>query len=320
MSDTSAPVATGGPTPEADMADPGAARDDPAPPEEPPASKSSGSEWNSLLRQVSGKDILGFLGVVGLAVYGSVRFADTVFYARLGTTPDSVGISYSETLSRVAGPVALLTALVLTTALCVRLKGSLSLFLMCLMAAITVISLGVLLPLPQVRLFGRSLVPIILTLLIIFLAAGKSTRYVAFKEGVQKDKRWLLVLLGFALVIVFGLAGITGYREAGYLLGARWDAQTSPLPCGCVQYGGYDLSFPWLGGSQGFYGIEAQPVTVQWVGSGPKPKALPETVFYLGESDGIDVLFDPGSNQSVSVPAISVLLTAKSVLKGFNER
>ena len=83
-------------------------------------------------------------------------------------------------------------------------------------------------------------------------------------------------------MIVFGLAGLAGNGQAANLVGKHWEASASPFPCGCVEFLGYDVSYPWLGASEGLYGIEAQPVTVQWVGSDSKPKHLPEEAYLLG--------------------------------------
>ena len=142
MSDTSEPVATGVPTRDAEVANLGALRDGQVPQRE---------ETSASIPTLS--QLGGILGIVGLAVYGSVRFADTMFYARLGTTPDNVRTSYSETLSRVGGPVALVTASVVTTVLCVRLanKKQAPGLLSWVSAVITGIALGLVLPLTLFR-------------------------------------------------------------------------------------------------------------------------------------------------------------------------
>ena len=44
--------------------------------------------------------------LIALVIYGSARFGDAVFYARLGTNPDAVGLNYAVTLSRVATVMA----------------------------------------------------------------------------------------------------------------------------------------------------------------------------------------------------------------------
>jgi hypothetical protein len=282
------------------------------------------------LPDLGGKVILETLGLVGIAVYGSVRFADTAFYARLGTTPDSVGITYAETLSRVAGPVALLFAIILTLYLSRRLlraRGTLTRFLVFWIAfAVTVAVSGVLLPVfPRFRWFGLNWIPISLAIAVIVFAGERATKQ---RRGIREHLRpgtpWFWVAIGMSLLVVFGLAGLSGYREAGYLINGDPYSARSPLPCGCSAPFNHDISLPWLSGSEGFYGIEALPVTIQWTGPGSAPKNLPTTAFYLGESDGVDVLFEPadeaGANPvSLSVPADSVVLAARSMTTPFNE-
>jgi hypothetical protein len=55
------------------------------------------------------------LGLIGLAVYGVVRFGIDAFYSRLGVTADEVGLTYGAILSRAA--LGLLIALIGTLAL-----------------------------------------------------------------------------------------------------------------------------------------------------------------------------------------------------------
>jgi hypothetical protein len=274
---------------------------------------------------VEGKDILGILGIIGLAVYGSVRFADTAFYSRLGTTPDAVGINYAETLGRVAGPVALLAAIILTLFVTSRLgqqKWTVVRVVAFLVAfAVTVAVAGVLLPAtPNFTWFGINWVPLTLAIAISLLArAGKKEPVRRLGNELRSSRSWTLVAVGLSLLIIFGIAGWSGYREAGFLISGDPYSPRSPLPCGCSAPFHHNISLPWLSGSEGFYGIEAVPVEIQWVGQNQAPRTLPSVAFYLGESDSIDVLFDPSTHQSLSVPADSVVLTSRDLLSPFNE-
>jgi hypothetical protein len=266
------------------------------------------------------------LGAVGLAVYGSVRFADTAFYARLGTTPDSVGISYAETLSRVAGPVALLTGVIVTLFMLARINW----FLGIIFSAPAAMILGILLPLPH--LAGTSLIAFAIIMAIIIIGVWWEARTTANRAremtpeqpveptvGPPLVPRSFWVAGGILLLIIFGLSGLIGYRQANYLINGDPALGKNPLPCGCSKFFGYNVELPWTSGSEGFLGIEATPVKVRWIGPGPTPGDLPTEAYFLGESDGVDVVFDPGANQSVSIPVNSVVLTSRNDLTPFKE-
>jgi hypothetical protein len=313
-----------------------------SPSEEDPPSVPQPSGWPQINLDL--KDVLGVLSVVGLVIYGSVRFADTAFYARLGTSPDDVGISYATTLSRVAGPVVLLAALVIALFFAVQLEKehSTGLRVLCLLVLglAAVVTLGELIPAtPRFRLVDINIVPVVVTIVVVAVSAkwppANSRR---LRTALRPGTPQFWVVLGMTTVILFGLAGVTGYREAGYLRDSVPVVGISPLPCGCDAIFNHDVSLPWVSGTQGFYGVEATPVLVEWVGSEPPPRDLPPRsrpcpprveeynvnpvcagAYELGESDGVVILFDPVTNTSVAVPTSSVILSTSSQLRPFHE-
>jgi hypothetical protein len=106
------------------------------------------------------------------------------------------------------------------------------------------------------------------------------------------------------IVLLFGYAGITGYLAAGYVLDGK------PLPCSCSKLFGHNIALPWVSGSEGFLGVQADEAEVRWATNSDRPRdALPRRPIYLGTADELVALYDPDRNAVVRVPVADVVLT-----------
>jgi hypothetical protein len=111
------------------------------------------------------------------------------------------------------------------------------------------------------------------------------------------------VIAAVSIVIVFGLAGLIGYRAAGYVRDGK------ALPCGCSKLFGHNIALPWVSASQGFLGVQADKVDVAWVTKSDRPSApLPENPIYLGTADGLVALYDPDRDMVVRLPASEIAI------------
>jgi len=265
----------------------------------------------------STQDILGWLTLGALVVYGSVRFADSAFYSRLGTSPDAVGLDYAATLSRVAGVVVLFLATVMLIAGLGRLvekEISFALLLLTLVVgAIGVAVFGVLLP-PSQHVHGFNWVALLLVISIFAVSTSFDSKPLkALRSSLHQSRMRRIVAGALVVVAIFGLSGLSGYRSAGYLIEGK------SLPCGCVRFMRWNMSLPWASGSEGFLGVDAPPVKVRWVDAARTSPKFPENLFYLGSAGGVDVFFDPVAGMIENIPADAVVVYASGHTVGFTE-
>jgi hypothetical protein len=258
-----------------------------------------------------------------LAIYGAARFGDTAFYARLGTDPDTVGLNYGITLSRVATTIAVASASVLALFLFGTLSarpkeelGHQGPFTRLFFAAALVIAfalstllLMLIIPpelIPMVRIRG------VLALICSFgfLEAGHMWKKADLKAHSAQQTR-SVIAIAIAVVVLFGAAAITGYHSAGYIM------QDQLLPCPCVNVFGHNITLPWSSGTNGFLGIKAEKAKIQWIGTGRS--AVPESAIFLGSSNSSVVLYDTSTNRVLIVPSSDVIVIPLSNLTGWNE-
>jgi len=266
------------------------------------------------------QELLGAASLLAVVIYGAVRFADAAFYARLGTSPSAVGLSYAETLSRVAGAIVLFVAVVvllLVLGNSVRRRGNTPLWLIVLLIIIgnfcTAI-FSVLLP-PSPIVAGYYVIPYLLVVAIFFAGFGSHHPLILrVRKAFNTSRRIQAISVSLAVVVVFGLAGLSGYRSAGDLIADR------PIPCGCVHIWRWNVSFAWSSSGQGFLGVDAPLASVSSVKGIGNGVNVPENAFYLGNSDGIVVLFDPQTDEIVNVPADAVVIRVRGQTIGFLER
>jgi hypothetical protein len=271
------------------------------PPNDPPALHEAARGGASL------KGVLEFLTVVALVVYAAVHFGDYTFYARLGVSPDEVGLDYARTLGKVAGGLVLLgAALALLIAAGARLSAadddSTRRWAPYLAWPLALVTSGVLLatllpPLPRWALWiGAACIVRLGVVLDAKRRSGELGDLVS-----KRDPMHLIAAGALGLIVIFGAFGIAGYRAAGYVRGGK------EIPCGCSHILGLNVALPWVSGSRGFMGIEAPTAQVKWADDarGARPP-LPEEAVYLGSADGLVVLYDPDRNRSIRVPAQSI--------------
>jgi hypothetical protein len=247
------------------------------------------------------------LPVLALVIYGAVRFGDSAFYARLGVSPDEVGLDYGRTLGRVAVGIALLAAAASLVAIAGGLLEGVEEWTPRVVVEGIFGVIAWLVGLIALRSVLPPMSPVltaVCALLIFFAGYWLTPRY---RSGdLARSLRGVdsIRALGIAaafVIALFGLAGVAGYRAAGYIVDGR------SLPCGCAHVLGRNLALPWVNGSEGFMGLEAEHATVSWVTTADRPRgALPQNAVLLGDDDGIVVLYDVDHEQAVRLPADDV--------------
>jgi hypothetical protein len=264
-----------------------------------------------------------FLTLFALAIYGAARFGDAAFYARLGTDADTVGLTYGVTLARVATSVAVtgssILVLFLSGRLRVRSKNELgsqrpwnklfSLIALVFGAILSFLLLILIIP-PQ-------LIPVapIRNLVALGCACGIFVAGMRYEKVRRETKSFTsihsAITVAMALVLLFGVSAITGYRSASYIMRGQ------PLPCPCVNILGYNITLPWSSGTNGFLGIKAELASVRWIG--PGKSTISPFAILLGESNSSVVLFDMDSQTVKIVPGDEVIVSPTSNLTGFDE-
>lgn len=258
-----------------------------------------------------------------LAIYGAARFGDTAFYARLGTDPDTVGLNYGITLSRVATTIAVASAGVLALFLFGTLSarpkeelGHQGPFSKLFFSAALVISF-ILSTLLMVLIIPPELIPMVqirgavaLVCSFGFLKAGHLWKKAELKARSARQIR-SVIAIAIAVVVLFGAAAVTGYHSAGYIM------QGQLLPCPCVNWFGYNITLPWSSGTNGFLGIKAEEAEIKWIGTGRS--AVPESAIFLGSSNSSVVLYDTSTERVLIVPSSDVIVIPLSNLTGWNE-
>jgi hypothetical protein len=247
------------------------------------------------------RELLEALTAVALVVYGAVHFGQYAFYARLGVSPDAVGLDYGRTLGAVAVGLALFVAaivfLLTAGALFTSNHGSgLGRFVLGLVVGgVGAVLLRTLLPpLPN---------PGLAVSIMAATAAGAvlNANHVALRAWASGlGGRATLAIAAPAIVLAFGLAGLAGYHAAGYVY------RGGELPCGCTPLFGRNITLPWVSGSRGFMGVEAERAEVEWVNPSEPHGPLPADPIYLGTADNMVVLYDPTLHRAVRIPAQSI--------------
>jgi hypothetical protein len=280
----------------------------------------AGPDAGEPARRLTLHDALEALTLAALLVYGAVHFADYAFYARLGVSPDEVGLDYARTLAKVAIGFVLLAAtvaLLLTAGAHVAAKdddgGSRGLlpWLGAMLAPWvgSVLLLTLLPPFPRWMIIAASFA-------VIGLGAylNEERRAQLLQRLWALDLARKLTLGAIGIILVFGLAGLGGYHAAGYVQAGE------PPPCGCSKLFGHNLAMPWLSGSRGFMGIQAERAEVTWVNPRNHPAhALPTDALYLGSADQMVALYDVSRAMTVRIPAQAVTVATEPTRLAWGE-
>lgn len=276
------------------------------------------------------------LALLALIAYGAVRIANGAFYARLGVTPEEVGLSYAVILSRAIGSLILLLVsitLMSTAILSTEEDDSTpwQIFLRILFFLLGVIVLRALIP---SQLFHGLVVAVIFFLSVLAVRRHRSSDSSPSQEGspatnvpgsndsaqehsetrtqvnhglLQRSTQawWIAVIV----ILTFSFAATLGYQSARPVL------EGEPVDCTCVAvFGVATLGFPWLSGSAGFLGIQTEEGRLEWI-DGKKPGApeLPgsDSMVYLGANNGMIVVYDAENQQSLRYPVEAVKVTIK---------
>lgn len=294
-----------------------------------PATRVAQLEQHDLTPKSTGwqvQDWIAIATLIALVIYGSARFGDAAFYARLGTDPNAVGLNYGVTLSRVATTIAVTGAGVVASLLYGKFlkerkesaankgeksaadkwpkRAALSVGLLLLgiaTAFLIMLILPAALALDGVRVF--------IAILLVPILFWVGYKFRAPKSGSAKSHIYLAAAL--ATVVLFAVSGVAGYNSAGYVIRGK------VLPCSCFSLFKHNITLPWSTGSSGFLGVEANYARVIWVG--PRRGMVPTSAVFLGGFNGDVVLFDFIAHRLLIVPSSDIIVRAEGNLIGWNE-
>jgi hypothetical protein len=257
-----------------------------------------------------------------VAIYGAARFGETDFYARLGTDPDAVGLTYGVTLARV-GTTAAVSAFGLILLFLagrhlgrpdheLQSQGPWTKGLLCLAV---LIAGGWLYPLIAIIPPVEHPAPIVrmviaLGFVIALVYAGYRYEKVRRETG-SVDSIWSFIAVVAVTAVLFGIAAFTGYHSAAYI------ARGKPLPSPHLSVWHYAIPLPWSSGTSGYLGITAELADVTWIGTGASQ--VPARAVLLGESNSSVVLFSIAQKEVLVVPADDVIVRPASSLTSLNE-
>ncbi|GHC33043.1 hypothetical protein [Streptomyces cinnamoneus] len=283
-------------------------------PNEGAAKKSSDADAeDSGKPKYSAASTVALVTLLGLLMYGVARFGNAAFCARLGISPDEIGVEPHLLLGKVAGTFVLFVLLIGLTALVIdwvyREEGGwwrVWLVGIPVGAALAFLFLAFFVP-------GSNswIVAICLTIIICLMQFG-STFLGHFVKSIEK---WssaargnvFKVCVSGATVIValFILAGVSGYRAAGYTSSGR------DLPH-FVSFYFWRVDTKWLTGTPGFLGIHAKRATISWVSSTVSERVAQRLrrgpVFHLGTYQGVHYLYCRGIEGVIRFPASLVVI------------
>ncbi|MEV8458736.1 MULTISPECIES: hypothetical protein [Streptomyces] len=245
---------------------------------------------------------------MGLLLYGVTRFGNAAFYARLGTTPDEIGIDHAVLLDRVAGVIFLFVTVVGLAAILfyVALRSATPWW-----ASIVAGVVGLCLSVAAIGgFFGVNLkwwgVAFILAVCgVVTLVTGQLERKPDSHRqwlGVWRAKLTASAIAALALLLaMFTAAGVAGYRAAGYI------ERGQPLPCNCLRVWFLDVNFRWFAGTEGFLGIDPKSVKPVWISStldeADRRRLAHHSLFILGTHDSTHYVFDSTERQMLRIPA-----------------
>ena len=260
--------------------------------------------------------------LIALVIYGSARFGDAVFYARLGTNPDAVGLNYAVTLSRVAtvmavagaGMLAIILVGIIYRHTSDRRATSFFLTMLIVLGIAAVGYLGLLLVMllipASVPFFLRELIAVLIVVLLYVIGYN----YKAEEQWIAKQERFRpgVILVGsLSAVVIVAVSGLAGYRSAGYVMRGEL------LPCPCVSAFNHNMTLPWSTGTSGLLGLTADQASITWVG--PGKRKVPTSAILLGGSDGNLVFYDPAAQRTITVPSTDVVVQTEGHFVGWNE-
>jgi hypothetical protein len=261
------------------------------------------------------------LTVAGLVLYGSLRLDYSLFYSRFGLRPEDVGLGYAEILSQSVVGLVIYVLLYFAMLLyfnreidfartMLRMLFRRTVFIPALVAAILVfVSVRFL------RLAATTVASILLGVMVASIVPDLMRRelrkpqaraspapeskleasgdHVAIVDPPVR-RAVFRIILPVAAVFVLVLTPIEAVEDAGYVLKGQPRHQTL-------------LGLPLL--SWG-----ADPASILSV-AGPLPTDLQQVtmdcLMYLGQANGISLLYDVHSRQTVRIPSTSVVITVR---------
>jgi hypothetical protein len=232
------------------------------------------------------------ISLLGLGLYGAVRFGQQLFYNRLRLTPEEVGLSYAAAVSRAAVIIiALLMTLILATSTigigeylpnrrgCL---GSVAGYLLGIAGGgaavfISVIALG------DIGWFIGA--GICFGSIAAFVALQALRARGVSLQTLRDRPAFPLAIISMITILAFVLSGVTALRSASKV------------------NEGKELFGP---GAYGILGLRSEPVTV--TGQLPTGFSAPKDIVYLGRSDGMIVLYDYSEDEPIRIPSDGVVV------------
>ncbi|QJT02517.1 hypothetical protein G9272_21175 [Streptomyces asoensis] len=262
----------------------------------------SKSSWRDIATTAA-----GVTSLAGIALYGSVHFADAAFYAHLGLTPEDVGLNPAVTLGRVAVSFMFIgVALFIVTLPAVIWFRRTSFFWLNATIVGSVIAYVLLVELfAPVSEVGSLVVAVGEMAFVFIVFAVHEMGLSAILHSVKEKKVEVAILTSFAVLLAFVAAGIFGLQAAyGVASGVTSESSADVFP----------ESFPGMG-RLGLLGVEAKPANIVWVSESLKgavaiTKGFP--LIFLGTDRNLHFLYDIQRRIVVRVPATLVLIDIRS--------
>ncbi|WP_159049527.1 hypothetical protein [Streptomyces sp. NRRL WC-3618] len=272
--------------------------------------KSEG-RWAKRDSKASWKDIAttaaGITSLAGIALYGSVHFADAAFYARLGLTPEDIGLNPAVTLGRVAVSFMLIGVALFIVALplVIFFRRTSFPWLLLTLAGSTIGNVLIVKLFAPVAEVGTLVISIGEMTFIFAVFAMHEIDLSVILNNVKGKKLEVATLTSFAVLLVFFAAGIFGLRAA-------YGIESTVTPKSSFNV--IPESFPGMG-RLGLLGVEAKPANVVWVSENLKgavatTKGFP--LIFLGTERNLHFLYDVQRRRVMRVPATLVLIDIRS--------
>jgi hypothetical protein len=260
------------------------------------ASKEASLDFSRLLQTCT-----GLLTLLGIGLYGAIRFGQQQFYDSLGSTPEEVGLTYGATLSRAAAvSAAIMTALVVVASqsaitarwsfhswfrmvLTIVLWVALLLFTLIATIVISALALGWI----GVVIFGIGVFAIFVTQLML------DRKGVPIADQILRNPATALSAVALIALMAFMVCGVIGGSSAQALKGGK------EVTAG--------------GGAYRVLGLRGEHVKLSKL-SGKLPSYFDvDTLIYLGRSENTIILFNYGVDDLIRIPADGIIVLPNDV-------
>ena len=243
-----------------------------------PDTDSANGSWLDRLLELLGKFDTIHLTVFGLALYVTVYFSYSIFYSRFGVSPTEVGLTYLEVLTRSAPP------------------------LLVLLAAFFVIGLLLGRWLVGARFAAQGRYPLVILagiVLVVLLAGAARANHLAglVEGGSPVRSRPFGEIIDIRVDYVTVIAGREANAEPTVVDPATAAPTTIPPDPATGLQPGLDLSSP--------------DADVAVRSGSTLEVAKRRSLLYLGQANGVAVLYDTVQRQTIRIPTAEVTIFAE---------